>query len=166
MIYTFQSKLEGMRDGMFGLGMTIPTEVYEALLTSGHRRVILGVGDKKLRRALVGDGEGGGIIILGKEAAKHMGMKVNNLRRFSLETDPEPDRLDIPEEFEIVLEQDPEAKAKWDKMTLGKQRGLCYYLGSAKKEATRIKRAIEIANKMKNNALYSDLSNRKRMIEE
>lgn len=66
------------------------------------------------------------------------------------------DKLDIPEELEAVLNQDDDFKSKFDSFTVGKQRGLVHYITSAKTVDTRIKRSLELAWKVKNNALYSD----------
>lgn len=66
------------------------------------------------------------------------------------------DKLDIPEELEAVLNQDDDFKSKFDSFTVGKQRGLVHYITSAKTVDTRIKRSLDLAWKVKNNALYSD----------
>ena len=41
-------------------------------------------------------------------------------------------------------------------MTPGRQRGLAYYITSAKTTDTRLKRALEIAHKLRTHTLYGD----------
>jgi uncharacterized protein YdeI (YjbR/CyaY-like superfamily) len=65
----------------------------------------------------------------------------------------DPNKLVIPEEMEAVLEQDDEARKIWDTFTLGYQRSLVYYITSVKNSDSRIKRALEIAEKAKARAL-------------
>jgi hypothetical protein len=65
----------------------------------------------------------------------------------------DPDKLVIPEEMEAVLEQDDEARKVWNTFTQGYQRSLVYYITSVKSSDSRIKRALEIAEKSKVRAL-------------
>ena len=59
------------------------------------------------------------------------------------------DVIEMPEELEAVLAQDEHAKEIWDTFTLGRKRGLAYYVNSAKSIDSRIKRALEIVEKAK-----------------
>ncbi len=65
----------------------------------------------------------------------------------------DPNKLVIPEEMEAVLEQDDEAWKVWNTFTQGYQRSLVYYITSVKNSDSRIKRALEIAEKAKARAL-------------
>ena len=58
-----------------------------------------------------------------------------------LAADPEPDRVDLPEELELALAADPEAAMAWAALTPGKQRTLAYGVERAKRPETRRKRA-------------------------
>lgn len=66
------------------------------------------------------------------------------------------DKLEIPEELQEVLLQDEEFNARFSTFTVGKQRGLVHFVASAKNTDTRIKRALDLAFKVKNNLLHSD----------
>ena len=60
-----------------------------------------------------------------------------------------PDKLDIPEELEAVLEQDELARKAWDGLTRGYQRSLIHYVISVKNVDSRINRAIDLMNRAK-----------------
>jgi hypothetical protein len=64
------------------------------------------------------------------------------------------DIIEMPEELEAVLEQDEPAKKIWETFTLGRKRGLAYYVNAAKSTDSRIKRALEIVEKAKQGTLY------------
>lgn len=64
--------------------------------------------------------------------------------------------LVLPEELEAVLSQDEDFKSRFETFTVGKQRSLAHYVNSAKNIDTRIKRALELAFKVKTNSLYTD----------
>ncbi len=50
------------------------------------------------------------------------------------------DHVDLPEEIITMLLEDREFSDAWSALTPGKQRGLCYFVASAKRENTRNKR--------------------------
>lgn len=65
----------------------------------------------------------------------------------------DPEMLDIPEELQAVLDQDPQGRQVWETFTTGLKRGLIHYVTSVKSSGSRIKRAIEIVEKSKTRSL-------------
>ena len=65
------------------------------------------------------------------------------------------DGLLMPEELEEVLEQDEWAGSLFDKLLPGHKRGLIYYVRTGQSAETRIKRAFEIAEKLKSGKIHS-----------
>ena len=61
----------------------------------------------------------------------------------------DPDKVDIPEEVEAVLEQDPDARKAWDNLTAGYQRSLIHYVTSVKNVDSRIQRALKLLERAK-----------------
>ena len=82
-------------------------------------------------------------LILGAARLTAMGLKVGMPveLRFNI---ADQDGVDVPDELLAALFADKAAKQAWEALTPGKQRGLAYFVGSAKTEATREKRAQEI----------------------
>ncbi len=74
----------------------------------------------------------------------------------TIEPDPEPNAIDVCDEFLIALEQDPDAMERWEELTPGKQRSLAHHVSSAKREETRIKRALDLAMKLRTRTLHGD----------
>ena len=66
----------------------------------------------------------------------------------------DPDKLDVPEELEAVLEQDDLALKAWEKLTPGYQRSLIHYITSVKNVDSRIKRAIDLLERAKAGLLH------------
>lgn len=83
-------------------------------------------------------------LILGSARLKAMGLKVGMSveLRFNI---ADQNGVDVPEELLGALLADKAAQQAWDALTPGKQRGLAHFVGSAKTEATREKRALELA---------------------
>lgn len=134
----------------------VPTEIADEVIGSGSRRVLITINGKTLRRAIQNSKDGEYFVLLGQQLMKELGIVFGDELTMQLELDPNPDFIDLGEEFTEVLELDEEAAARFFGFTLGKQRGLAHYVNSAKREETRIKRALEIAHKLKTYTLYGD----------
>ncbi len=134
----------------------VPTDIAEAIIASGSRRVLLTSNGKTYRRAVQNRKDGEFFILFGKSLMKDLGIVLGDELLVLLEPDPDPDYVELGEEFTEVLEMDEEASARFFGFTPGKQRGLATYVNNAKREETRIKRALEIAHKLKTYTLYGD----------
>ncbi len=89
--------------------------------------------------------------------------KVKQGHRVTIEfTLVDPEKLEIPEELEVALAQDDDARKIWDGFTTGKKRSLAHYVTGARSIDVRIKRALELMYKMKTNGLYSQVKARKK----
>jgi Bacteriocin-protection, YdeI or OmpD-Associated/Domain of unknown function (DUF1905) len=83
-------------------------------------------------------------LILGSARLKAMCLKVGMPveLRFNI---ADQNGVDVPEELLGALFAHKGTQQAWAALTPGKQRGLAHFVGSAKTEATREKRAMEIA---------------------
>lgn len=136
--------------------LPIPDDIGEELWSSGVRRVIATLNGRAYRRALSGRKDGGRCLIVGEPLLKEIGARLNDMVDIILKADPDPDAVDICEEFSAVLKQDEAAAARFHSMSPGKQRSLVLYVTSAKREETRIKRALELARKLRTYTLSGD----------
>ncbi len=109
-----------------------------------------------MKRALQGGEANGSYLVVGLSLLKEAGVKLGDTVAVEVMPDPEPQEIDLCDEILIVLEQDEAAKARWDTLALGKRRGLAYHVATAKREETRIKRALDIARKLKTRSLHGD----------
>ncbi|MBK9175900.1 MAG: YdeI/OmpD-associated family protein [Flavobacteriales bacterium] len=96
-------------------------------------------------RALMPAKSGYHIIVMGGDLRRQAGIKKpGDMVRIELWLDPEPDRINVPEELAETLDFIPEMKAAWDKLTPGMQRSMCYWVRSAKTAPTKAKRIAEL----------------------
>ena len=135
----------------------IPFEIADIFLTDKIRRVLVTFNGHTVRRAIQTRTNGEApYIVMSRDLMRTVGVQYGETVFVDLEADPEPNRIDIPEELMIALEQDEPASTRFYGMTPGKQRGLAHYVSSAKRPETRIKRALELAHKLRTYTLYSD----------
>jgi hypothetical protein len=154
--FTFKSTLVRSDTGLRQHYLPVPLEYAEAFDLAGIRRVIFKVGQLSWRRALMSNKDGERYVFLGQPILGELGLRLGQSIQVHLSPDPEPDAIDLGEEFEEVLNQDDAAAKRFFSFTPGVQRSLAYYVTSAKRVDTRIKRALELAHKIKTNTLFSD----------
>lgn len=150
----YPARVERLDDGMRHHVIPVPDPVAEALLAAGHRRVVLTLAGRDYRRALQTRRELGHLIIVGQDILKECGLRLGSPIEAAVRTDPEPERVDVPEELSVVLAQDPDAEVAWESLTLGLRRSIIIYAGGAKRSGTRLKRSLEIAEKLRNGTLH------------
>lgn len=66
----------------------------------------------------------------------------------------DPDQIDVPEELEAVLAQDEQAMKAWNELTTGYRRSLIHYVTSVKNVDSRIKRSIDLMERVKAGLLH------------
>lgn len=139
--------------------VNLPDDLSLELMKQGNR-VIIAVNRKTYKRGLIPRGDGGYKLHFGLPMLKEMGLKLGDVMSGTIKPDPNPNVVELCAEFEQILEQDEQASDRFFSMTPGKQRGLAYYVGSAKRVETRLKRSVEIAHKLRTNTLYGDKKSR------
>ena len=133
----------------------VPAEVAAVLAASGTRRVVGRLNGLPIRRALVSLG-GGTVLIVGRGTLREAGLSAGDTALVDIEPDPEPDRVDLGAEFEAALAADDEAAERFFGFTPGRQRSMATYVTSAKRPETRVRRALELAHKLRTHTLYGD----------
>jgi hypothetical protein len=153
---SFTATVVRLDTGMRYHALPVPDAIATKFKAAGTRRLIAVINGHTCKRALQNHADGGSFIIVGGDLLKTCGLKLRSTATVSLAPDPEPDAVDMPEAFALVLDQDEAARARWDTFSIGRQRSLLHYITSAKQEATQIKRAWELAEKIRTHSLYGD----------
>jgi len=155
-VFSFPAPLLQSHEGMIQHYIPIPDEIATSLLESGTRRVAGSINGFGIRRAIHRRKSGEHFLLIGKSLVKAFGGCVGEFAEVVLTSDPEPDRVDVDPVFEEVLEMDPEASDRFNEMTPGMQRSIMVYLESAKRVDTKMKRSLEIAEKLRTRTLHGD----------
>lgn len=127
----------------------IPMEIADELKDADVRRVICEMNGHEYRRAITGPRDGERYLLVSKEMMREMGVVIGDTAFVDLWPDPDPDRVELCEEIIAVLDQDEEAARRFYGMTPGRQRGFNLHVSGGKQIETRIKRALDIAHKLR-----------------
>jgi hypothetical protein len=138
-------QLEKRKGGYFYL--KINSEIVNQFENKRHTRLICTLENKlSFQCGLNHLGDGNYFIILSSKNLEMIEKQLNDKIIFSLNIDPNPLGVDMPEVLESLLEQDNNLKAKFEKLTLGKQRNIIHQLNKIKNIDLQIKRTIELIN--------------------
>lgn len=108
------------------------------------------------RRAITGRKDGERYVVVSKEMMKEIDVAFGDTVLVDLRPDPDPERVELCEELVGVLDQDEEAAERFYGMTPGIQRSFSLHVCGGKRSETRIKRALELAHKLRTNTLSGD----------
>jgi hypothetical protein len=154
--FHFTAQLVRVDQGMRYHALPVPDEIAAAWKKAKVRRLVGTINGQAVKRALMSQAGGGGFFIVSRELMKTAGLGRGKPAVLAFKPDPAPTRLDVPEEFSAVLNQDPAARVRWRTFTTGRRRSLLIYITGAKTEATRIKRSLELARMIGTHTLYGD----------
>lgn len=154
--YQFESYVRRVDGAMNPHGIPIPCEISDPLWEAGLKRLIVKINGYELRRGLQGSKEKGSHIVVGRDLLTEAGVGTEDKVRVEIAPDPNPEEIEVPDELLLALEQDDPANDRWMSLAPGKKRSIAYHVSSAKREDTRIKRVLDIANKLRTGTLHGD----------
>ena len=128
----------------------IPAQYATPFLTHKDRRVICHINQEvSIQRALMSHGEGNWYIMLNQQLWKKLGFEDGDAVQITLEKDESEYGMEMPEELEVMLLQEPSATSEFKKLTPGKQRSLIHIVAKVKNTNSRINKALAIVHHLK-----------------
>ncbi len=142
----FEVTISGMH------ALSLPPSIVKPFLEKGHSRVKVvathGEHSISFHGAIQRRGEGF-FMMFGKQNQKSLGVFPNDYFQLQLFEDTSKYGVEMPEEFQVVLESDPEAMEHFDSLTDGRKRGLIYSILRYKNSQTRIDKALILSENLK-----------------
>lgn len=138
-------QLEKRKGGYFYL--TIHAEIVNQFENKRHTRLICTLANQvSFQCGLNHLGDGNFFIILSTKNLKTIDKTLGDLINFEINIDPNPLGVDIPEVLLALLEQDETKKAKFEGLTLGKQRSIIHSVIKIKDIDKQIQKTIPLLN--------------------
>ncbi len=130
----------------------IPKIVYDKMTTDGNKRVLCTVNDNEYFHAgLMPKGEGNFFIMLNKKRMKAFQLEPGQEVTITLEKDTSKYGMHMPQEFQEVLDSDPEGESYFEQLTDGKKRNLIHLVAKVKNIDLKITKALIICDHLKAN---------------
>ena len=135
-----------------GLYFPVPREVAEKFeVKNGTRRVVCTANGKLTFQCAVLPNKKGFYIGTNKSIRDALGITAGDKVKLEIKKDESKYGCPMPEEFQEVLNQDPEGDKLFHSLTPGKQRSILYYLGTIKDIDKRIQIGLIFIEHLKRN---------------
>jgi len=157
---TLKLRLQKSGGKLWGRYLPVDDLMVKKVKDLGWNRLIAKIDEAPpLHCALVPIGNGVKGITLNKPFVKKNGFLLDQELNVELNQDLSKYGMPISEEFEAVLEADPDAKDYFEHLTPGKQRNLIYFADNVKASEIRIRRALVVMNHIKSQGGKIDFKN-------
>lgn len=128
----------------------IPASVVKKIGGIGKMRLICEVNKSlSFQCGLMSLSEGRAYISINTKRMKELGVKQGDTVNIVLSEDKSEYGVNIPAELEELFKQDPEGKARFDKLTPGKQRYILNYVDTVKNPTLRAERVFLLISNLK-----------------
>ena len=127
--------------------IVVPAEVLAAL-GKATKRVIVTIRGHALRLGLLPLEGGGRYLMLNKDVCAAVDIKLGDELDVSIEPDPNPDHVDLPDELAEALAAWPEAETAFNNHSGSHRRAMARLVDEAKQSETRIRRALKLTENL------------------
>ena len=136
------NQLDPRKGGYFYL--VIQADLVNQLSQKRATRLVCTIDDRiSLRCGLNHLGDGNFYIIIAKRHFEKLNKHIGESVAYSIHEDPDQLGVDVPEVLSVLLEQDPEARAIYEKLTDGRKRTLIYSFNRIKDIDKQVKKIID-----------------------
>ncbi|MEX2513283.1 MAG: DUF1905 domain-containing protein [Cyclobacteriaceae bacterium] len=149
MVHSFPSKLENFNSPLWQLHVPVPEEIALQFIEENNRRIICTInGALSIRTALMKN-SAYWFILVNKKTKQSLQITQGDTVQIKLEKDKSTFGHEMPEELEILLEQDESGQQLFSMLTIGKQRSLIYIVNKVKNSQSRLNKALAILEHLK-----------------
>ncbi|MBQ4822374.1 YdeI/OmpD-associated family protein [Aquimarina sp. MMG016] len=130
----------------------VPDNIAQLLINDGHKRVVIQItyNNKSIKfHAALQKFHGLYHITFNKQNQKKLGVFPSDYFEVTLLEDTSKYGVEMPEEFDAVLQSDPEAFDIFESLTDGKKRSLIYFILKIKNSQKRIDKSLIIVDNLK-----------------
>ncbi len=143
------AKFEGLDARVYQLHLPLPSNVSDVLLGSGHNRFICTINRRTSIHCGLMPSENYRYILINKKLAEKLSLDVGDPVEVKMSIDDSKYGMELPLEFEEVLNSDHEGSQYFEKLTPGKKRNLIYIVSSVKNTDSRITKSLAIMEHLK-----------------
>jgi hypothetical protein len=143
---TIKTEIKRKYSKVWDYHIPIPKEVSALLVDSKNRRVIATIDRQQPFQCAIMSGQEFDFIFVSGRLLKEQRLAEGQQIELSLEKDTSEYGMDMPEELQVMLEQDTVAYDYFNNLTPGKQRALIHLVAKVKNTDSRINKALAICH--------------------
>jgi hypothetical protein len=134
---------------VYGLHFPIPDSLAVQLVDGHNRRVKCSIAGKVIIRSGLMPFEDYWYILCNQSIKKELNISLGQSIELEIEKDDSEYGMEMPEELQVMLDQEFEASGFFEQLTPGKQRNLIYLVSQVKNTNSRINKALAIVAHLK-----------------
>ena len=148
--YLFDGILEKHDNHLYAFHIKVPEEIANSIRDAKINRLICTLnGGIEFRASLIPEGNDRYFIKVNGELRKKHRLEIGSAVNVLLKVDESKYGMDLPIEFEEILELDSEGDRYFHELTPGKQRSLLYIIGKPKSSDKRIEKGLIVMAHLK-----------------
>ena len=158
--------LQKFEPKLFGYHFPIPIDIAKSFIEGMNRRVICLINNEhKIQRALMPYSDGY-FILINQNLVNKLNLSINQEVSLTLEKDTSEHGHEVPETFQMLLEQDKEGSGFFEQLTPGKKRSLIYLVGKVKNINSQLNKGLAILDHLKTEQGKLDFKKLNQLIKE
>jgi hypothetical protein len=163
--YTFSTELDLQMVGTYRYhAIKIPVETQNQIeFIKGVKHRFEGeINGRPFSGALMPTGTGRYYAMVNESIRKELDLQLGDSVLVTM-TIIDPNLVSVPDDLQVLLDQDQNVKFKWDVLSAGTKRGILHQITSARTQATRTHRLDNLLIRLKNSQPFESFSMRDRL---
>lgn len=146
---TFFSKLGKFDFNHWHFHIPVPDRIAAEMMDESHRRVLVWINDSGPYHMALMKAKECWYVLVNQQIRTTLNLNEKKPIQVKIERDLSEFGHEVPEEFEVLLDQDEEGNAHFRALTPGKQRSLIYLVTQVKNPESRMKKSLAILHHLK-----------------
>ncbi|WP_158856532.1 YdeI/OmpD-associated family protein [Lunatibacter salilacus] len=145
----FQSTLENFNTRLWQFHVPVPDELAALFIEGDNKRVICKINNAAPYPAALIKNQDYWFILVNKQFRQRLNLSEGDKVNVTLEKDYSEYGHEMPEELQVLMDQDEEGNRFFQELTKGKQRALIFLVNKVKNPNSRLNKSLAIISHLK-----------------
>ncbi len=146
---SFEAKLGKFDFNHWHYHIPVPDAIAEKMMDETHRRVLIWIKDSGPYHMALMKAKECWYVLVNQELRKKLDLDEKRTFSVKIERDHSEFGHDVPDEFQILLDQEEEGNSHFRALTPGKQRSLIFIVTTVKNSESRMRKSLAIIHHLK-----------------
>ncbi|SDD50706.1 protein of unknown function [Algoriphagus faecimaris] len=146
---SFTAKLQKFDFNHWQYHLAVPDSIAENYIRKGNSRVLVWLESTGPFHMALIKAKAYYYLMVNQEHRKNLGLDLGTVVQVKLEKDESEFGQEVPEEFQVLLDQDEDGRSYFEGLTPGKQRSLIHLVVKVKNSESRMKKSLAIMHHLR-----------------
>ncbi len=148
-MHQFQGRLENFDFNHWSFHVAVPESISSKYIQENTRRVLVTINSHGPWHMALFKGKNYWYILVNQDIRTKLNLQSDDILNITLEKDESEFGHELPEEFQVLMDQDEEGNAYFKALTPGKKRSLVYLVTKVKNSESRMKKSLAIMHHLR-----------------